>query len=174
VPKDERRDAIEAYKEPVGQTLRCVTSSVLGYYPGTVSPIGAVGTLVFLNETPVPLNKTTLGLHFSQTYDCLQDSFGDQLWKVQTNGYIYAVYERREDEWCEILSYHWHPESKFTFPHIHVKKGEPLIAKAHLPTGRVSILSVVEALIKDFGVEPILSDWAAILEAIRSPDGGRF
>jgi hypothetical protein len=152
VPKDNIRDVIEEHKESVCQTLLRITRSVLGYYPGGVSPSGAVGTLVFLNDSPVPLYDRAFGLHFSQRYDCLQASAGEQLWEVNVRGYIYQVCQRRGDGWREILSYHWHPELQVPFPHLHFKQGERLVTKAHLPTGHVSIKSVVESLIQDFGI----------------------
>lgn len=153
MPRDNSREVIEAHKESVGQTLLRVSRSVLGYYGRGVSPSGNVGTLVFLNEDPAPLYGKEFGLFFSQRYECLQNSAGDQLWEINVRGYVYKVCQRRDREWCEVLSYHFHPELQVRFPHLHLKNGEPLVTNAHLPTGRVSIESVVDSLILDFGIK---------------------
>jgi hypothetical protein len=41
-------------------------------------------------------------------------------------------------------------------------------SKAHVPTGRVSLESVIELLIQDFGVVPLRPDWQAALATSRS------
>lgn len=154
-------EAVEAYTEPIRQTLRCVTDSFIAY--AGIYPTGKINTLTFVNETIAPLHGTNLGLHFSQRYDFFQDSAGDQLWKIQTRGYIYTVYDCQNDAPCEIVAYHWHPQSPITTPHVHFKSGGVHIGRAHLPTGRISIESVVEFLIRDLGVKPKRQDWEDIV-----------
>jgi hypothetical protein len=41
-------------------------------------------------------------------------------------------------------------------------------SRAHIPTGRVSLESVIELLIQDFGVVPLSADWPATLATSRS------
>ena len=161
MPGKTSREAIEAYADPIRQTLHCVTHSLVGFGVG-VSPNGRVGTLNFLPDAMAQLNGTQLGLFFSQRYECCQSSV-DQLWKVRTLGYFYTVHDCRGAEPCEIFSYQWHPDSKITSPHVHFKKGEPIVARAHLPTGRISIESVVEFLVQDLGVKPAKENWPTIV-----------
>lgn len=159
-------EAVEAYAEPIRQTLRCVTNSILSY-GGGVYPTGRVNTLTFAYDAIAPLYGTKFGLHFSQRYEFLQDSRGHQLWKIQTRGYIYTVYDYSEDDPREIFAYHWHPQQTVTIPHVHFKRGEPHISRTHLPTGRISIESVVEFLIRELGVEPGRKDWHAAISRNR-------
>lgn len=155
-------EAVEAYTEPIRQTLRCVTDCFIAY-GGGVYPTGKVNTLTFVNEPIAPLHGTRLGLFFSQRYDFQQESEGEQLWKIRTRGYIYTVYECCDEHPTEIFAYHWHPDQSVAVPHVHFKKGEPLIRRTHLPTGRISIESIVEFLIRDLGVTPRVADWNAII-----------
>jgi hypothetical protein len=162
VPGRNSREAIESYAESICQTLRCITRSVIGFGVG-VSPSGSVGSLNFLPDPIAPLCRTKLGLLFSQGYVCTQDSHGDQLWKVQTRSYFYTVFDCRDEEPCEIFSYQWHPESRITIPHVHFKKGDPTITRAHLPTGRIAIELIVEFLIQDLGVVSPIKKWEAVI-----------
>jgi hypothetical protein len=152
------REAIEVFAHPIQQTLKCITSSFIGF-GGAVSPFGKIGTLHFLPEANAVLNGTKLRLFFSQRYESGQDSKRDQLWRVRTRGYIYTVNECKNDSFREIFSYQWHPDSKVVVPHVHFKEGEPMISKAHLPTGRISVESLVEFLIEDLGVKPASKNW---------------
>ncbi len=74
----------------------------------------------------------------------------------------------------EIISYHWHPESRSTVitPHFHIgstildTQGHELgrtFSKMHMPSGEVTIADVVRALIEEFGVVPIHERWDDVL-----------
>jgi len=155
------REAIEVYAESICQTLHCVTRSIIGFGQG-VSPVGNVGTLNFLPDANASLYGTRWSLFFSHRYECVQDS-KDQLWRARTRGYFYTVSDCQDGSPREIFSYQWHPDSKVVIPHVHFKEGEPMITKAHLPAGRVSVESLVECLIEDFGVRPIDTNWKATI-----------
>jgi hypothetical protein len=161
VPGRTTGDAVEDYTQPIRETLRCVTDAIIAYGGGT-SPSTQTNTLTFVSDSVAPLNGSILGLHFSQRYNFYQDS-GDQLWRVRIRGYIYTVYDLTGEAPEEIFSYHWHPESSVTIPHVHFKKGEKLITRTHLPTGRVSIESVAEFLIRDMGVKHRRNDWESVI-----------
>ena len=161
MPRGDSREAIEEYAHSICESLRCVTHSVIGFGQG-VTPVGRVGTLNFLPEPTAPLYGTKkLALFFSHTYESVQDS-RDQLWKVNTRSYFYSVYDCHNGERHEIFSYQWHPDQTIKIPHVHFKKGEPRITRAHLPTGRVSIESIVELLIQDLGVKG-KAKWESII-----------
>jgi hypothetical protein len=153
VPGRTSGEALEEYTEPIRQTLRCVTDSFIGYWGGRI------GNLTFVNESVARLRATEFGLSFSQQYRLVQAQ-DTQLWRAQTRGYFYTVYDCSGDNPQEIFSYQWHPQTSVIFPHVHFKKGEPRIARAHLPTGRISIESVVEFLILDLKVRPNRDDWS--------------
>jgi len=72
------------------------------------------------------------------------------------------------------LSYHWHPNPKVPGPHAHLGHTQladhaVLSQKAHYPTGRVSLESVVRACITEYGVTALNDDWDKAL-ALREGD----
>jgi hypothetical protein len=160
VPHRTRGEALEAYTQPIRETLRCITKGIIGY-GGGILPAGQICTLAFLHE-PASLHGTDLGLFFSQRYTFHQDST-DQLWRVRIRGYFYSVYDRQDERYSEIFSYQWHPDLDVKIPHVHFSKGEELIRRTHLPTGRISIESVAEFLIRDLGVRPGRDDWEDLI-----------
>lgn len=88
-------------------------------------------------------------------------------WRVSTALYVYEV---RTPDGERVIAYHWHPlleqrEHPYPFPHLHIgdQAGPSLLAKRHLPTGRVSLEAVVRFLVDELAVEPIRPDWAAVL-----------
>ena len=69
----------------------------------------------------------------------------------------------------EFLAFHWHPQSRVSWPHIHVRAGvEPALATAHIPTGRVPFEDIVRMLIDDLGVRPLRDDWRDVLAQTRA------
>jgi hypothetical protein len=166
VPGRTTGEAVEAYTDPIRQTLRCITNGIIAY-GGGIYLSGKVNTLTFVNEPVAALNGTDLGLFFSQRYNFYQEPGGDQLWRVRTRGYFYTVSDCRTEHPSEIFSYQWHPHSEVTIPHVHFKKGEERIRRVHLPTGRVSIESVAEFLIRDMGVRPGRPDWEKVINRNR-------
>jgi hypothetical protein len=105
-------------------------------------------------------------LHFYAAieYDLVQVDDPDRgPWKVRTRGYWYHVVS---DAKTEVLLFHWHPDGKSTEqgPHLHIGSSqltrEAVIShKDHLPTGRVSLESVIRLVIANYGVVPLRSDW---------------
>jgi hypothetical protein len=80
---------------------------------------------------------------------------------VSTVAYDYRL---SRSDGAELLSWHWHPHIlDFRWPHMHVARG-PVSRRAHLPTGRVSIESVIRLLLMDLGVRSLRPDWAAVLD----------
>jgi hypothetical protein len=81
------------------------------------------------------------------------------------------MYHVVSDALTEVLLFHWHPNGKSTQqgPHLHVGSSQltrsaVVSHKTHVPTGRVSLESVIELLISEFGVVPLRSDWQARLD----------
>ncbi len=91
--------------------------------------------------------------------------------KVQTISYFYAVSTQAGEE---VLAYHWTPETQEgrTYGHVHVGRRciaetSPLppnrFKRLHLPTGRVSLESVLRFLIEDIEVPPQKENWHDVL-----------
>jgi hypothetical protein len=78
------------------------------------------------------------------------------------------MYEMQKASGELIWSYHWHPTSRVRSPHAHIgstqlRKDAVLSYKAHYPTGRISLESVVRTLIAEYGVSPMRDDWEETL-----------
>jgi hypothetical protein len=79
------------------------------------------------------------------------------------------VYELQLSSGEAVLSYHWHPTSRITAPHLHLGAAQlaqdaVLSHKFHQPTDRISLESVVRACITEYGAEPLRDDWEKVLE----------
>jgi hypothetical protein len=97
-------------------------------------------------------------------------------WRVETRMYQYRLLDHNERE---LLVYHWQPGADFLgpdHPHLHVSASLSAqtssidlqtidLDKLHLPTGRVSLASVVRMLITEFRVAPLRPDWAERLDS---------
>lgn len=94
-------------------------------------------------------------------------------WKVTSLAYSYELLDLNERR---VIAYHWHPDTAPTSEHLHfgrqfahsslpedVRMHATALVRAHLPTERVSLESVVRLAIDELGVEPLRSDWNAIL-----------
>jgi hypothetical protein len=83
-------------------------------------------------------------------------------WKVETRAYFYRLDDADEHE---IVSWHWHPRgrSREQRPHLHVKHSQ--LTGVHVPTGRVSVESVLRMLLAELDVRPCRPDWATVLDS---------
>jgi hypothetical protein len=94
--------------------------------------------------------------------------------KIETVRYFYVI---STTDQTEILAFHWTPEaidsSTRTFPHLHIGQAittsqtalrPRTLHKAHIPTGRVSLESVIYLLITEFQVKTLRRNWRRSLE----------
>ena len=96
---------------------------------------------------------------------------------VRINAYIYGFtrIDRSGDE-VEILHFHWDrlPSPGNLYPPGHLHLGQGILAKptflragdfhrAHVPTGRVSLESIIRFAITELEVEPLNGSWARVL-----------
>lgn len=145
---------------PLRRSLSCVTSAQL--YVPSKKP-GELEALA-MSEDPLRLrcsgqpNISHASLVIGHQFRVVPDE--DLGWHVSTRQYEYYI---QDDEERELIAWHWHPESKITYPHLHVPAGQ-IHHKMHIPTGRVSIEAVIRLLITEFGVPPIRHDWEVVLE----------
>ena len=119
-----------------------------------------------IDERYVPLRgRYRLEFSFHHTYTMRESSDGPRRWAVRSGSYFYQVRERVGPE---IIAFHWHPgrRGQPDFPHLHVtsQSGSVRIpAKSHVPTGRVSVESVIRFLIEELHVRPLRPDWDRVL-----------
>src|SRR5690242_10594416 len=92
----------------------------------------------------------------------------DRDWRITTDAYQYRL---DDGGGKELASWHWHPSTGNRYPHLHVPAG-PIGGAAHMPTGRVSIESVLRVLLTDLAVKPTrdhASDFLDVLDACEGP-----
>lgn len=157
--------AREAFLDPLRKSLSCVTRAQL-FHTGGKQP-GEVESLA-LSEDP-------LHLHARQPLDDVQLLLAHQFkviktgtaaFRVTTTAYRYHLLTGDYGE-NELIAWHWHPKTS-PYPHVHVSGG--LLGKsAHVPTGRVSIESVMRFLIDDLGVPKRRDDYQTVLEESEGP-----
>jgi hypothetical protein len=102
----------------------------------------------------------------SQWYRIVEDGEPREPWNVRVVGYLYSL---ENEAGQEIISYQWHPaaSSPVTFPHLHIgagaRVGNEQVARAHLPTERISVQAFVRLVLMDFGGRPRRDDWHQVL-----------
>lgn len=146
---------------PLRKALSCITVAQL-YVPSK-----GPGQLEALTLSQDPLRLACPGhgaiSHVSfvmgHQFSVVSDDGGGG-WHVSTAQYEYYL---QDDDGNELIGWHWHPESKITYPHLHVP-ADPIHHKMHVPTGRVSIEAIIRLLINDFGVTPLRGDHSEILD----------
>lgn len=116
---------------------------------------------------PVPLRGSTrVSLAVKMRYRIVQAEGERGPWQVSVAAYQYAF---TDDAGREIVAYHWHPDgmSNVTAPHLHLEAGAHVgrldLAASHLPTGRVSLESIVRLAIEGFSVSPLRREWQSVL-----------
>ncbi len=153
--------ARHAFLEPLHRSLSCVTAARLLARTGRP---GEVETLA-LSEDPLRLRSATAGsLRFMLAHRFRLVEDVPSAWHVSTLAYDYRL---SDGDGRELISWHWHPAPLPgpEFPHLHVASG-PGGRHAHIPTGRVSIESVLRFLLNDLGVparREHAHDWDQIL-----------
>jgi hypothetical protein len=77
-------------------------------------------------------------------------------------------FQLRERTGPEIIAFHWHPnqENQLRFPHLHIRSrtgSVDISRRRHVPTGVVSLSSVVRFALVEHGVRPLRADWEQVL-----------
>jgi len=157
-------EAVNAFIEPLGKAVSCLTNAVVnvggGYHPSPEPHVLALN-----DGVAIPIS-TDLFMFVSQHYRIVEDVESRGPWKVTVVGYVYSL---RNAARQELISYQWHPtgRSPITFPHFHLgpgsRIGDERVARAHLPSGRIAPQSFLRLLITEFGVLPRRADWDAVL-----------
>jgi hypothetical protein len=164
-------EARKAFLEPLQRALSCITDAKLfvsrGKQPGEVEALA-------LSEDPLRLTSARIGpvqFVLGHQFRVVQD--GRKSWHVSTAAYRYHLLD---DSGRELIAWHWHPESLGDtrlrgHPHVHVQAG-PIERRIHVPTGRVSVESVLRLLLIDLAVaaRPAhVADFAKVLDDCETP-----
>ncbi|MGH3341953.1 MAG: hypothetical protein ACRDPK_03540 [Carbonactinosporaceae bacterium] len=121
-----------------------------------------------MSEDPVRLRSRRIagGLQFKLRHQFRLVEAGRKDWHVSTVAHAYRLNDNAGDE---LVTWHWHPGLRgVDYPHLHVTGG-PVGRRAHLPSGRVSIESVLRLLLDDLGVPAKRDDYWQVLDASEGP-----
>lgn len=132
--------------------------------------VGKIHALTLNSNTPISLKcRPELLLKIGMLYEIVRTEEMTErgVWRVSTRGYMYELQTSSGEL---VWSYHWHPTSKVQNPHAHIGHTQlapdaVLSYKAHHPTGRISLESVIRTCIAEYGVTPMNEDWEKILAA---------
>jgi len=173
--KNTPEQAYNRYIDRLERALGCISPKRLDLVTPVKFQLDTEYPLVLNNNDPVLLRGQE-DVHFSagQRFRIVEDrEIEHGPYRVHTVEYWYQI---DRPEGSEVLTYHWKPESDRTplerEPHLHI--GSPVVAhdapllrktfsKLHIPTGRVSIESIVRFLISEIEVQPIVPAWEAVL-----------
>lgn len=157
---------MEAFLDPLRETISCIASTRVSASPGGYKRLNTKHALVVNGDRPLHV-APGLQLHLRMAYEiiplALDDSRGR--YRVTTREYDYQL---RANTGETIVSWHWHPTSRVSWTHLHVGHSElrpdgVLTDRSHISTGRISIESVIRQCIADLGATPLQPDWADIL-----------
>ncbi len=124
---------------------------------------------ITLSQEPLRLRSDRLddviNLQLRQQFRIVKDDKAPRarLWRASTVAYFYQL---DDSAGRELAAWHWHPGTGAAFPHIHVASG-PIEKQVHLPTGRVSIESILRLLLDELEVPPVRAhagDYGRILD----------
>jgi hypothetical protein len=154
---------------PLQDAVSCVARAKISLSPGGRGVTGKIHSLTLNQNTPLSLRcRPALLLKIGMLYEIVrtEDRPERGTWRVSTRGYMYEMQTASGEL---IWSYHWHPASKVRGPHAHIGHTQlapdaVLSYKAHHPTGRISLESVIRTCISEYGVTPMNPKWAEILD----------
>jgi hypothetical protein len=107
-----------------------------------------------------------LAFSFLHSYNLSRTGEHGSGWHVSSRNYFYQVHDQPG---LELIAFHWHPgrPGQPAFPHLHIAGSDGSVAIGrtnHVPTGRVSLESVVRFLITELDVRPLRVDWERVLD----------
>ena len=163
------REAVDAFLDPLKDILSCVAKAKITLSRDGWGGTGKIHGLTVNNDRPVGLKcQPVLLLRISMNYEIVRTERDKDrgAWRVSTRAYAYELQNASGEL---VWSYHWHPTSTVKTPHAHLghtqlAEDAVLSYKAHHPTGRVSLESVLRACIADYGAMPQRADWEKTLE----------
>jgi hypothetical protein len=177
LPGRNPREAVAAFIDPLKDTLSCVVHAKITLSPGGWGETGSVHALTLNDDQPAKLlrqrpRRPSLMLRVGMQYQIVPTNDPERPpWRVTTRAYAYELQTMSGEL---VLSYHWHPDSAVKAPHTHLGRTQlapdaVLSQKAHQPTGRVSLESIVRACITEYNARPLRDDWDKSL-ALREGD----
>jgi hypothetical protein len=156
------REAKENALEPIRQVLLCLTPvPIVGRARGH-EDVGQRVSLTFADLQPAQLRGTAgLSLLVEHAYDVIADEPPRDPYRVSSRRYRYHFLDSGGKPF---LMYHWHPGGRaVSYPHLHTDAPPHVGERMHVPSGRVSIESIVRFAIRDLGARPAPLDWTDVI-----------
>ena len=163
-------EAVSAFLDPLQRAVSCVTRTPLQISRGGRKTAAQPHMLSWDQDRPVPLKisgGSRIALDLTMRYEIVRKDTDQGLWAVSTRAYYYTV---ETEDGAQVFAYHWHPRGKssVTFPHLHLGHARlhhdgVFSRKAHMPTGRISLESVIRLCIREYGIQPLRDDWEQVL-----------
>jgi hypothetical protein len=170
VPGRTPADAVKAFLEPIQLALSCIAHGKITVTPGGYGSTEREHVWAVNRVNGAVLPGCGLRLRGSMRYQIVPTAEGEDLpFRCTTRGYIYAIEHVGSGQ--EIAAWHWHPNSAYTAPHLHVGSSQlesdaTLTGRAHLGSGRTSFEAVVRSAV-ELGAKPIREDWEHQLDLTR-------
>jgi len=169
-------EAVERYRAQFVETVRCIAHGSRASSRERRYEVDQEYTIALNRSEPLQLRSSPgRYLSASQRFRVARNEGGS------TGPFLaYTIeywYQFLFDDEVELLAYHWTPEAfalgQKTYPHLHIGAAMVSVAapvfpdtfhKKHVPSGQVSIESVVRFAIEELGVPPLRRDWSDILD----------
>jgi hypothetical protein len=172
------RHAVTRYLTPFNEALRCIAQGTLVAALERSYVVGQESSILLNHGDPLRLRTASppaVYLSLGQRFVVVQDeAIEDGPFRVHTLEYWYQF---SLTDGVELLTFHWTPETanrqERRYPHLHIGSGllatpTPILPgvlhKRHIPTGRVSIESIVRFAIEELGVESLIPNWSDVLD----------
>ncbi|GLW32307.1 hypothetical protein [Actinoplanes regularis] len=166
MPGKNPSEAFYNFHRPLQQNITCLSrDDVLVASPGGRHELGKTHGLS-LAGGPMLLTGEGLQLDVGLQYELIKTGeTGKNAYRVTTRAYAYTLLD--EDN-KPLYGWHWHPFGKSSFfaPHTHpfgMGAHSILPHRAHMPSGRVSLESVVRCCIDQLGADAARDDWDKLL-----------
>lgn len=158
--------------------MRCIAHGTLIASLERDYAVDRESSILLNNGDPLRLRTVAppaIQLSFGQRFEIVRgESIPDGPYRVHTREYWYQ-FSLEDDR--ELFAFHWTPDTtdprQRRHPHLHVGAAlllpeSPIfpgaLNKRHIPTGRVSIESIVRFAIEELGVEPLIETWRDVLD----------
>lgn len=184
-------EAVDAFIAPLRRALACVVRGTAIASGAELDEDDAVTLFPEGKNGGDPARLRTHGgegellFRFAHQYRVVRppDDAGRGRYLVDTSFYRYDLLDR---DGGEVVVFHWEPEgrSPVRTPHLHVSAALPVVLpqrvnsrvaatktylnKMHLPTGHIQLEDIVELLIREFAVVPLVQDWEAVVAENRA------
>ncbi|BCB81333.1 hypothetical protein GCM10022251_61800 [Phytohabitans flavus] len=167
MPGSSPYEAFGAFVGPLGEALSCVVRGKITASAGGKNDLNKVHELHLTGiagDGYVRLRgDRRIEMRARMFYEIIRDPRpGYGPFRITTRGYDYSL---RTSDGLAVVDYHWHPlgQSHEKDPHLHIgaaqlRPDSVLSNKDHLPSGRITVESVVRAAIAS-GATPLQPDW---------------